>query len=121
MVRNNEIKIRSIRVINELETWIFKGDTGRMDHQSGSHDDTLTSLAMGLFVMQFSFNRLQASKSKDAAILGAYMVGGGTSTKRPNNISSMNPSQSASMYSGKQLHKYGNMQGNYMWLFTNYK
>ena len=121
MVRNNEIKIRSIRVINELETWIFKGDTGRMDHQSGSHDDTLTSLAMGLFVMQFSFNRLQASKSKDAAILGAYMVGGGTSTKRPNNISSMNPSQSASMYSGKQLHKYGNIQGNYMWLFTNYK
>ena len=121
MVRNNEIKIRSIRVINELETWIFKGDTGRMDHQSGSHDDTLTSLAMGLFVMQFSFNRLQASKSKDAAILGAYMVGGGTSTKKPNNISSMNPSQSASMYSGKQLHKYGNIQGNYMWLFTNYK
>lgn len=121
MVRNNEIKIRSIRVINELETWIFKGDTGRMDHQSGSHDDTLTSLAMGLFVMQFSFNRLQASKSKDAAILGAYMVGGGTSTKRSSNISSMNPSQSASMYSGKQLHKYGNIQGNYMWLFTNYK
>lgn len=121
MVRNNEIKIRSIRVINELETWIFKGDTGRMDHQSGSHDDTLTSLAMGLFVMQFSFNRLQASKSKDAAILGAYMVGGGTSTKRPSNISSINPSQSTSMYSGKQLHKYGNIQGNYMWLFTNYK
>ena len=121
MVRNNEIKIRSIRVINELETWIFKGDTGRMDHQSGSHDDTLTSLAMGLFVMQFSFNRLQASKSKDAAILGAYMVGGGTSTKRPNNISYINPSQSTSMYSGKQLHKYGNIQGNYMWLFTNYK
>lgn len=121
MVRNNEIKIRSIRVINELETWIFKGDTGRMDHQSGSHDDTLTSLAMGLFVMQYSFNRLQANKSKDAAILGAYMVGGGTISKKPSNISSMNPTRNTSMYSGKQFHKYGNIQGNYMWLFTNYK
>lgn len=118
MVRNNEFKIRSIRVINELETWIFKGDTGRMDHQSGSHDDTLTSLAMGLFVMQFSFNRLEASKNKDAAILGAYMVGGGTISKKPSNITSIQP-KSAPMYNGKQLHKYNNtMQGNYMWLFT---
>lgn len=72
MIRNNEIKIRSIRVIHELETWIFKGDTGRMDHQSSSHDDTLTSLAMALFVMKFSFNKLEATKSKDEAILKAY-------------------------------------------------
>lgn len=72
MVRNNEFKIRSIRVINELETWIFKGDTGRMDHQSSSHDDTITSLAMALFIMKFSFSKLEATKSKDEAILKAY-------------------------------------------------
>ena len=118
MVRNNEFKIRSIRVINELETWIFKGDTGRMDHQSGSHDDTLTSLAMGLFIMQFSFNKLEASKNKDAAILGAYMVGGGTKTSKPKNISSMQPTMSAPMYSSKQIYKTPNIQGGYMWLFT---
>ena len=28
MVRNNEFKIRSNRVINELDTWIFKGEAG---------------------------------------------------------------------------------------------
>ena len=43
-----------------------------MDHQSSSHDDTLTSLAMALFVMKFSFNKLEATKSKDEAILKAY-------------------------------------------------
>ena len=42
LVRNNEFKIRSVRVINELDTWIFKEGTGRMDHQSGSNDDTIT-------------------------------------------------------------------------------
>ena len=84
MVKNNEIKIRSIRVINELETWIFKGDTGRMDHMSGAHDDSITCLAMCLFVMQFSVNKLQSAKSKDSAILSAYMIGGGMETRREN-------------------------------------
>lgn len=121
MVRNNEFKIRSIRVINELETWIFKGDTGRMDHQSGSHDDTLTALAMGLFIMQFSFNKLEASKNKDAAILGAYMVGGGTQTHKPKTINSMQPTTSAPMYSSKQVYKTPNVQGGYMWLFSTNK
>lgn len=72
MVRMNEFKIRSVRVINELETWIFKKETGRMDHQSGKHDDTLTCLAMGLFVLEYSLNRINAEKSMDASILKAY-------------------------------------------------
>ena len=76
LIRNNEFKIRSVRVINELNTWIFKGDTGRIDHMEGSHDDTLCSLAMGLFVMQYSLKRIQSTVKKDKAILSSYMVGG---------------------------------------------
>ena len=57
MVRTNAFKIRSKRVINELDTWIYKGDAGRIDHMDGCHDDTLTCLAMGLFVMQYSLER----------------------------------------------------------------
>ena len=77
LIRNNEFKIRSVRVINELNTWIFKGDTGRIDHMDGSHDDTLCALAMSLFVMQYSVNRIQNTIKKDKAILNAYMVGSG--------------------------------------------
>ena len=120
MVRNNEFKVRSVRVINELETWIFKGETGRMDHMGGSHDDTITALAMGLFVMQYSLNRIEANKSKDAAILKAYMMGGGSSTHRPGNTSvSMTPKNVSPFYNGNQFKKYNNVQGNFMWLFSN--
>jgi hypothetical protein len=54
MVKTNAFKIRSKRVISELDTWIYKGEAGRIDHMDGCHDDTLTCLAMALFVMQFS-------------------------------------------------------------------
>ena len=125
LVRNNEFKVRSQRVISELETWIFKGDTGRMDHQTGSHDDTLTALAMGLFVMQYSVNRLQNTIKKDKAILSAYMVG--SSTNRQNTINSnrslgMTPRTGLPLYNGSKFKKFNDkVNGTYMWLFANNK
>lgn len=121
MVRNNEFKIRSVRVINELDTWIFKEGTGRMDHQAGSHDDTITCLAMGLFVMQYTVNRIQSTKNKDAAILGSYKLGGGISTNNRYNDSSidMRPKQNLPFYT-KNATKHRtppNINGNFMWIF----
>lgn len=122
MVRNNEFKIRSHRVINELDTWIFKGDTGRMDHMAGSHDDTLTSLAMGLFVMQFTINKLQDIKNKDAAILGSYTMNSGLTTRKQSDCIDMRP-KAAPFYNNKSLNKTPpNMAyGNFMWLFGSRK
>lgn len=119
MVKNNEFKIRSIRVINELETWIFKGDTGRMDHMSGAHDDSITCLAMALFVMQFSLNKLQSVKNKDAAILSAYMVGGSIGTRKERSSYDMTPDNKLPFYNNKTLNKSSSVQGNFMWLFGN--
>ena len=53
-IKTNQMKIRSKRVISELDTWIYKGTAARIDHQDGAHDDTLTCLAMGIFVINFS-------------------------------------------------------------------
>lgn len=75
MVKTNQIKIRSKRVIKELETWIYKGDAGRIDHMDGCHDDTLTCLAMAMFVMQYSLNKVNEVKSRDAAMLKAWSNG----------------------------------------------
>ena len=72
ILKRAEFRVYSIRMIHELETWIFKN--GRPDHMSGAHDDTLTATAMGLFVMQYSYNKLQSIKSKDAAILAGYFT-----------------------------------------------
>lgn len=125
MVRNNEIKIRSQRVINELDTWIFKGETGRMDHMEGAHDDTITCMAMALFVMQYSFSKIESTKNKDAAILNSYMMSGAIGINRQNNSSrlSMIPGTGLPFYNSSTLNKYNNpnIQGSYLWLFSGMK
>lgn len=73
MVKTNQIKIRSKRVIQELETWIYKGDAARIDHMDGCHDDTLTCLAMAMFVMKFSLGKLREAQERDAAFLKAWV------------------------------------------------
>ena len=72
MVKTNQIKIRSKRVIAELDTWIYKGTAARIDHQDGCHDDTLTCLAMAVFVMNFSMKKIIEAKEKDKTILKAW-------------------------------------------------
>lgn len=71
MVRTDQFKIRSERVIAELETWIWHN--GRQDHMDGFHDDTITCLAMGLFVVQFSMKKELRNKAMDESILKAMI------------------------------------------------
>ena len=123
MVKTNTFKIRSKRVISELETWIYKGDQGRIDHMDGAHDDTLTCLAMGLFVMQFSFNKLQEVKKRDAAMLAAWTSSANLNVQpkiNNGNSISISPNRSMPIYSSNTIH--GNSSGgNYMWLFAKTK
>jgi hypothetical protein len=123
LVRNNEFKIRSVRVINELNTWIFKGDTGRIDHMDGSHDDTLCSLAMGLFVMQYTVNRLQNTINKDKAILNAYMMAGAINMNKSklNYGSPITPSNGLPFYTQKSFPKNNIINGTHMWVFGSLK
>lgn len=79
MVKENTFRVRSIRVIEEMETWIFKN--GRPDHMDGYHDDSLTCLAMGLFVMEFSMLRKERDRKRDASILKSWRVNNGNNTE----------------------------------------
>jgi hypothetical protein len=125
LVRNNEFKIRSARVINELDTWIFKGENARMDHMEGAHDDTITSLAMGLFVMQYSVNRLQSTIKKDKAILNAYRMGTGFVQKqnKVTNDTAITPRSGLPFYSSNKIIKKYNdtINGSHLWLLAGYK
>lgn len=78
LLKNNSLRIRSKRVINELETWIFRH--GRPDHMEGFHDDLLTCLSMIVYVMEYSLLRNEQQKKKDTAILGAWFM----NNKNPN-------------------------------------
>lgn len=121
MVKTNAFKIRSKRVITELDTWIYKGDAGRIDHMDGCHDDTLTCLAMALFVMQFSLERLQKAKAADAAILNAWTTSNSIIPSNYNrNSISMQPSNVMPFYSNNNSYKnpYQTAIGDCMWLFA---
>lgn len=72
VVKENVFKIRSMRVINEMETWIYKN--GRPDHMDGCHDDSLTCLSMGVFIMNFFLLKNEKDKSKDMSIVKSWYV-----------------------------------------------
>ena len=78
MLKNNSFRVRSERVISELDTWIFKN--GRPDHMDGAHDDNLTCLAMGLFVMLYYMIKTEKIKKKDSYIVKSWVVNNSTNT-----------------------------------------
>jgi hypothetical protein len=76
MITEGSFTIHSARLCNELDTWIFKNEEGKMDHMSGAHDDNITCCAMALFIYKFSYQRIEKSKSTDKAILEAFRRSG---------------------------------------------
>ncbi|MCD8207925.1 MAG: terminase family protein [Bacteroidales bacterium] len=74
LVKSNAFRIRSSRVISELNTWIWKN--GKADHAHGEHDDAIMALAIGLFVMEYSLLRQEEAKARDKSILSSWMVMG---------------------------------------------
>lgn len=123
LVKTNAFKIRSKRVIIELDTWIYKGEAGRIDHMDGCHDDTLTCLAMGLFVVQFSLEKLIKAKETDAAILSSWVSNSVntnysyTSFNANNANNANNISNNMPFYSSKSLNKSKNLN-DCLWLFA---
>lgn len=80
MVKENSFRIRSIRVITEMETWVWKN--GRPDHMDGMHDDTLTCLSMGLFIMKFYMLKNERTKEKDGQIIKSWRVNNAANSNR---------------------------------------
>lgn len=84
LLKDNTFRVRSQRTINEMETWVWKN--ARPDHMDGCHDDSLLSLSMGLFVLQFSMIKHENDIKKDTSILGAWFVNKGNETGFTKNI-----------------------------------
>ena len=80
MLKDNAFRVRSTRVITEMDTWIWKN--GRPDHMDGCHDDSLTCLAMALFVIQFYVIKNDKDKALSKKILTSFRV---------NNMAKQNP------------------------------
>ena len=89
----------------------------------GANDDLLCSLAMGLFVMQYTVNRIQNTQNKDKAILNAYMMGTAMSMNRPKMKSGelIAPKNGLPFYNQKSFPKNNVINGNFMWVFGGLK
>lgn len=98
---DNSFRVRSIRVINELDTWVWKN--GRPDHMSGFHDDTLTCLAMALFIMEFYMFRKLKNASKDAVMLRSWRSS--KSFLTPEDINDAQPKDSLNIAEQKPKYK----------------
>tara|TARA_R110000796_G_scaffold58413_5_gene134901 strand:- start:8972 stop:10834 length:1863 start_codon:yes stop_codon:yes gene_type:complete len=72
MIRTVGVKIRSRRMISEMNTFVFKN--GRADHMAGFHDDLLMALGYALWVVEHSFKKLEIAKEKTKAMLGAWSI-----------------------------------------------
>ena len=83
MVTDGFFTVHSARLCNELDTWIFKNEDGKMDHMSGSHDDNITCCAMALFIYKHSYQKIEAEKTTDAKILRSYISTSSIHTRRP--------------------------------------
>jgi len=71
-VRLDSFKVRSIRAIAEMDTFVFKN--GRPDHMKGYHDDLLMAIAMCCYVSQTSFKDFEKSKGQTKAMLDSWVV-----------------------------------------------
>ena len=96
----------------------------------GKHDDTITCLAMGLFVVQFSLARSLETKAKDETIMRALIMANSRIVYDPNGNTVTAKQQEEvkkkyampAYYSSQQL--YQGQSAAYkasMWLFGNKK
>lgn len=117
-IRTNAIKIRSSRLTSEMKTFIYKN--GRPDHMEGYHDDLLMSLAMGLWVVEHSFKKLERLEKQNKAILNSWLSG--TNSNQTPTVREKDPETGVVSQKINSAHTaYKNVQdprGQYSWLFA---
>lgn len=96
-VEGDSIKIKSIRTITELKTFIWHN--GRPDHMRGFNDDAITALAGAIWVYETNFKQAKRATAIDKSILAAWISNGQNVQDKKQNKAK------------KAVQKYGNRQG----------
>lgn len=129
MLRENTIKVRSRRMVSEMNTFIYKN--GRPDHMDGYHDDLLMAMGMVLWVLEYSFKNLEKANKQNKAILSSWSTGGDTAASIKNAsydggfvANNNNKGKKTAPRPRFNSNVSKNMQdpsGDYMWLFSGMK
>ena len=110
-VRLNSFKVKSIRALTEMDTFVFKN--GRPDHMKGSHDDCLMAIAMCCFVSQTSFKDFEKSKGQTKAMLDSWVV----NTTTTESVSQLNTSDDFTRMSRDKSNYSQPATSEHNWLF----
>ena len=100
-----DVIIKSIRLLNELKTFVTVAGNRVADHKRSFHDDSIMGLSIGLYVVNFDMARYKQSKGITEKLLNAIInlndikeIEGKLGTKNkpmisPNSVSPLNPYQ----------------------------
>lgn len=69
-----DVIIRSIRLLNELKTFITVAGNRVADHKRSFHDDSIMGLSIGLYVLNFDMMRYKQSKGITEKMINAIIT-----------------------------------------------
>jgi hypothetical protein len=69
-----DIVIRSIRLLNELKTFITVAGNRVADHKRSFHDDSIMGLSIGLYVINFDMARYKQSSGVTESMLKSLLT-----------------------------------------------
>lgn len=98
-----DVIIRSIRLLNELKTFVTVAGNRVADHKRSFHDDSIMGLAVGLYTLNFDMARFKQSKGITEKMINAIItnndiseIGSRREVKNkpmisPNSVNPLNP------------------------------
>lgn len=69
-----DVIIRSVRLLNELKTFVTVAGNRVADHKRSFHDDSIMGLAIGLYTLNFNMARFKQSKGITEKMLNAIIT-----------------------------------------------
>jgi hypothetical protein len=102
-IHMEDVIIKSIRLLNELKTFVTVPGNRVADHKRSFHDDSIMGLSIGLYVLNFDMARYKQSKGITEHMLNAIITNNEISNMEkkkdvknrpmisPNSVSPLNP------------------------------
>lgn len=103
-----DVIIHSMRLLNELKTFVTVPGNRVADHKRSFHDDSIMGLSIGLYTLNYDMVRYKQSKSSTEKMINAFMMINDINKKienqdiknrplvSPNSVSPLNPYQANS-------------------------
>jgi hypothetical protein len=110
----HDFKIRSTRLLNELNTFVYVN--GRPDHLKGQHDDLIMACAMPIYVGETSFAQLDKVTEVTKAMVESWTV----NSSHNNRVTDFNPN--VPVFPNERMSQFNNNPTKeeyerYSWLF----